>query len=127
MFSEILRHGKRFFLSFPLQVRMESSVPKISLQGDSAYVENTVTENISSSGCYFHLSREVPVGTNLELEITIPGTRGEAEDKVCCRGKVVRVDRPASNGRVGVATTIESYHFGKTSREAENRPAAYVH
>jgi hypothetical protein len=127
MFSEVLRHGKRFFLSFPLKVRMESSIPKISLQGDSAYVENTVTENISSSGCYFHLAQEVPVGTNLELEITIPGGKGGgSEERICCRGKVVRVDRPASNSRVGVATTIDSYHFGKTSREAENRKAAYV-
>jgi hypothetical protein len=97
------------------------------LQENSTYVESTVTENISASGCYFHLAREVPVGTNLELEITIPGTSGEAEDRVCCRGKVVRVDRTASSGQVGVATTIESYHFGETSREAGNRKAAYVH
>jgi len=98
-----------------------------SLQEDSRYVENTVTENISASGCYFHLVREVPVGTNLELEITIPGTGQEPEDRVCCRAKVVRVDRTAGNGRVGVATTIDSYHFGKTHKVAANRKAAYVH
>ncbi|MGH9785598.1 MAG: PilZ domain-containing protein [Terriglobia bacterium] len=114
MFSEILRHGKRFLLSFPLKVRM-----------DPGSVEHTVTENISASGCYFHLSREVPIGTSLELEIKVPGPREGIEDRICCRGKVVRVDRrPASDGRVGVATTIDSYHFGKISREARNRTAA---
>jgi len=97
-----------------------------SLQEDSAYVENTVTENISASGCYFHLSQAVPVGTEVELELTIPGGSSGEADKVFCRGVVVRVDKPASNGPAGVATTIDSYHFGKASEDARSRKAAYV-
>ena len=128
MLDDIARHGKRFLLSFPLKVRMhEPGSWNASLQEDPAQEESTIAENISSRGCYFHLSREVPVGTSLELEITIPGAKGGGtEERIGCRGRVVRVDPPASDGRVGVATTIDSYHFGKTSKEAGHRKAAYV-
>lgn len=81
-------------------------------------IEHTVTENVSSGGCYFCLSQEPPLGTRLEMEITIPG---EVPDvpfaRIYCRGKVIRVDhssadrasgdRAFSQPRFGVAATIE--------------------
>jgi hypothetical protein len=81
-------------------------------------IEHTVTENVSSGGCYFFLSQELPLGTRLEMEITIPGEVADVPfARIYCRGKVIRVDhgcadRAAAEGafgqaRFGVAATIE--------------------
>jgi len=67
------------------------------------------------------LSRDLPVETKLEFEITIPGSLlGVSEGKLRCRGKVVRVEEHSGSGRVGVAATIDSYHFAKASDAARD-------
>jgi hypothetical protein len=80
-------------------------------------VEYTMTENISSGGCYFLLSQVPPLGTRLEMEITIPGNVPEVPfARVFCQGVVIRVDHevvdPGVGGfmgraKIGVASTIE--------------------
>ena len=128
MVPEFFRHGQRFRLSFPLTVRIQDNcVPLIAWRNDPAPIESTCTENISSGGCYFLLSCELPVGTKLELEITIPGGQlGVSEGKLRCRGKVIRVEDRSGSGRVGVASTIDSYHFAKASEAARDSKSAPV-
>jgi hypothetical protein len=76
-------------------------------------IEHTLTENVSSGGCYFFLSQEPTLGTPLELEVTIPGeVPGVPFAKIYCRGKVIRVEqdtaeRNSQQPRYGVAATIE--------------------
>lgn len=93
-------------------------------------VEYTVTENICSEGCYFFLSQEPPLGSHLEMEITIPG---EVHDipfaKIYCRGEVVRVDRCTAEAepeqpQFGVAARIE--RFPEISVESIPRPADHA-
>lgn len=127
-FAEPLRNGQRFRLSFPLTVRIrKKSVPLVAWREESAFVESTCTENISSGGCYFLLSQELPVGTKVELEITLPGGMlGVPEGKLCCRGRVIRVESLSGGERVGVASTIDSYHFGKASDQPRGARQVFV-
>jgi hypothetical protein len=75
--------------------------------------EDTLTENISSGGCYFFLTQEPPLGSLLDMEVTIPGDILDVPfARIYCRGKVVRVDQePAKHDseqtRFGVAAIIE--------------------
>lgn len=128
MVPEFFRHRQRFRLSFPLTVRIqEKSIPLVAWRNDSASIESTCTENISSGGCYFQLSQELAVGTKIELEITLPGRMlGIPEGKLRCRGRVVRVEDRSESGRVGVAATIDSHHFAKASEAARNSKSAPV-
>lgn len=128
MLPEYFRHGQRFRLSFPLLVRIQDNcIPLIAWRDNSPSLENTCTENISSGGCYFLLSRELPMGTKLELEITIPGgLLGVSEGKLYCRGKVIRVEDRSESKSVGVASTIDSYHFAKASEAGRDSKLAPV-
>ncbi len=79
-------------------------------------IEYTVTENICTGGCYFFLAKEPPLGTRLEMQITIPGETYEVPlARIYCRGKVIRVDpnpadRASMETRCGVAATFEHLH-----------------
>ena len=76
--------------------------------------ETTVkTKDISSSGVYLEFSTPIDVGSSLDFVLTLPGeiTQGKSV-RVRCKGKVVRVDRAATEGNsIGVAATIERYEF----------------
>ena len=109
------RQLNRLNMSLPLRV-CSSEHPGNPGSSDwrmNPRAEYTVTENFCSSGCYFYLSQEPPLGARLEMEITIPGNSPKAPfAKIYCQGKVVRVDRHSlSQGweevRFGVASTIE--------------------
>ena len=116
------RTGQRFHLALPMKVRVqENSIPihprrKDSLCGEAA----TITENISSRGCYFPLSRRLPLGTHLELAIKLPGERiGLPGVQLHCKGEVIRVDSPSNDGPVGIAATIDSYRLSQVSEEKQ--------
>jgi hypothetical protein len=76
-------------------------------------VEETTTENISSTGCYFLIQDQAPpVGAKVEMEIAIPrGREWRETGKILCRGKVVRVEHTAEKGKTGVACTIDQYRM----------------
>ena len=105
----------RFSMSLPLRV---CSAKHPTNPGSSDWrmdprVEYTVTENFCSSGCYFYLSQDPPLGARLEMEITIPGKSPEAPfARIYCQGSVIRVERNSlsqgrGEARFGVASTIE--------------------
>jgi hypothetical protein len=86
-----------------------------------ATVEHTTTENISSSGCYFLLSQEPRVGTEVDLEVEMtakPG--GEVTSKMLCRGRVVRVDQQKATGKIGVGCVIDRYQIVPTQHQRTN-------
>ena len=109
------RQLNRMNMSLPLRVRSSEHPgnPGTSDWRMNPRAEYTVTENFCSSGCYFYLSQEPPLGARLEMEITIPGNSPKAPfAKIYCQGRVVRVDRHSLSQdweevRFGVASTIE--------------------
>ena len=116
MYHLIHRQRDRISVSLPLTVCFHENAGELVAWQVDPVVENTFTENVSSGGCYFSLSRGLPLGMEIEMEITIPGgLLGGPEEKVCCRGRVLRVESPDGSGKVGVASTIDSFHFGKAS------------
>lgn len=107
------RRDRRFNVSFPLWVRIrQRRRGKTLSEGKSELDEETITSNISTSGCFFYLSRKPPVGSPAILEINVPARPyGLHTGKILCHGKVVRVSDQKVGGKVGVACTIDSYAF----------------
>ena len=114
--SEVtFRQLNRLSLSLPLRVSLRKHPVKVgsSMWQMNPAVECTVTENLSACGCYFFLSQEPPVGSRLEMEITVPGELSVVPfARIFCQGKVIRVDpgpaeQSSGQPRFGVAAAIE--------------------
>ena len=69
---EMLGRRKRFQLSLPLWVRLWQQLTA-SPRKKIHLTEETITENISSAGCYFYLSKKPALGSRALMEITVPG------------------------------------------------------
>lgn len=132
----ISRQVSRMSMSLPLRVCLSehSANPVSSDWHMNPEAEFTLTENFSSRGCYFSLSRKPPLGTRLEMEITIPGTFPDAPfARIFCRGRVIRVDRDwcspdCRDARFGVAATIEMAEdvYAESVRKPTRRAALAV-
>lgn len=110
--AEKVRRQTRFCLSLPLWVRIRKQLEGKSRSGKTVVAEETLTENISTTGCYFFLSGKPPLGSVAEMEITVSGDYTSIQiGTLHCRGKVVRVEDRSARGKVGVACAIESYSF----------------
>ncbi len=97
------RTAPRYELSLPVLVCISQPKPP---QFHTAHLRD-----ISTSGVYFRADYSLPVGTELELTLSLPVeiTRGF---KVLVRasGKVVRLDEPASGAQsFGVAAMVKRY------------------
>ena len=110
MAESFLGRQRRFRIPLHLWIRIQQKLGRKNLAEERAVAEETITENISSTGCYFFLSGKPPVGSIAEMEITLPsGYPGIGYGRLHCRGKVVRVEDHTAEGKVGVACAIESY------------------
>lgn len=123
MGEALLRQKKRFNVSLPIRMcSLFNGHPGGPHYSSSARgpAERSVTHNVSSTGCYFVLSHELPLGTLIDLEIEIPALQPIPRGlKVYCRAKVVRVDDTSKPGKIGIACTIEEYRFSR-SRKCRN-------
>jgi hypothetical protein len=102
------RAVRRFVLSLPVEVRLAS--------GQTAPLKGT-TRDASSRGLYFVIDREFPLGTELDLILTLPKKITYAtEVSLRVYGKVVRTGtrREGNVQRVGIAATMETYYFVRT-------------
>src|SRR4051812_43910884 len=92
------RRRRRFSVSFPLKVWLPEDKKRASNQSPGG--EEAETQNISTTGCYFHLSRAVPVGSKIELEIQMPPLEGMSTDGITlrCHGTVVRIESGSAAG-----------------------------
>src|SRR3990172_9294721 len=98
---------KRRAQRFPMELPVAVNPTEVGIG------ETTVkTKDISSSGVYLEFNTPMDVGSSLEFVLTLPAeiTKGQAV-RVKCKGKVVRVDRVATEAAIGVAATIERYEF----------------
>ena len=104
---------RRYRLPFPLRVWVRKLRHVASpAEKPPSLSEETITDNISSAGCYFSLKEEPEIGSKAELEITLPAQMaGTHAGRVLCQGKVVRVEKGQPKGRTGVACTIDHYRL----------------
>jgi hypothetical protein len=127
--AEILhRQKKRFNVSLPIRMRL----PFNSHSGGRHFscnahgpTERSVTHNISSTGCYFILSHELPLGSLIDMEIEIPALQPIPRGlRLYCRAKVVRIDDASAQGKIGIACTIEEYRLPRSRQGRTNARAA---
>jgi hypothetical protein len=97
------RRTQRFCFELPLIVRWAA--------GSQGREEQTSSQDVSVGGVYFFLLTQIPDGTPIELEMTLPSqiTLGSPL-RVRCHGKVRRCEIKA-DGTVGMAAAVEKYEF----------------
>jgi hypothetical protein len=115
------RVGQRFPYLLPLSLRQ----PGTSIEGLG------FTQDLSSRGVFFFTSAPLTEGSEIELTLRMPSeiTLGESMP-VRCRGRILRVIRPAattapdssgtapSEAKIGVAVRFEGYDYLPESSEA---------
>jgi hypothetical protein len=68
--------------------------------------------DVSARGICFFLQAAVTQGSMIGFTLTLPPEITLTESiRVQCNGRVVRVDRAGSDGRLAVAAVIEEYEF----------------
>ena len=108
------RVGQRFAYLLPVSLRVQTS----EIEGHG------FTQDLSSRGVFLFTDIPLAEGVEIELTLRMPSeiTLGESM-RVCCRGRVLRVLRPAANSparpgvapvaetKIGVAARFESYEY----------------
>jgi len=86
--------------------RKEMKVPaKLHADGDNISAEAL---NLSQSGIFLECSTKVSEGSPVDIVMILPKEiTGEAAKWVCCRATVNRVEDQRSEGRYGVAATVD--------------------
>jgi hypothetical protein len=110
---QVPTRAKRYPLRLSLKVWIRKFQRRIShAWRQPMLVEDTSTENISATGCYFLLNDEPGIRDTVEMEIRIrPGSDAGRASRAICRGEVVRIEKNRPDGRVGVACTIDHYRL----------------
>jgi PilZ domain-containing protein len=115
---------RRYQLLLPLRVWVRGwGKDKAASEIQPQVEEETITENISSAGCYFLLSDEPAIGSRVEMEIRMSPemagkSAGKPAPKVICKGRVVRTQKHDVNGKVGVGCAIDRYRLIPASRRS---------
>ena len=97
------RVTERFPLSLPMTVRWMTPSGMAEAQ--------TKSEDVSSRGIYFCLSKRIEDGSPVEVVMTLPNEiTSVGRMHVCCTGRVHRTEVIELN-RIGVAVQLEHYEF----------------
>jgi|SRR5579863_2929076 hypothetical protein len=95
------RSTRRFDLRLP-----------VSVTGESAPPQDAQTRDVSARGVCFFVDSAIATGSGIDFTLTLPPEITLTESiRVRCRGKVVRVQDTAPDGKVAVAAVIEEYEF----------------
>jgi hypothetical protein len=97
------RATRRFALRLPVSVSYS----------DNGLQEKTAqTRDVSARGICFYVDTAIAAGAAIEFTLTLPPEITLTESiRVRCKGKVLRVDEAAADGRVAVAAVIDEYEF----------------
>jgi hypothetical protein len=99
------RGARRFALRVPVSVNRNTAENKVS--GESAQLRD-----VSARGICFYLDSAIQQGANIGFTLTLPPEITLTESiRVQCKGRVVRVEDSAPDGKVTVAAVIEEYEF----------------
>ncbi len=97
------RAARRFALRIPVSVARGEN----SEQSESAQLRD-----VSARGISFYLDSPIAQGSPLAFTLTLPPEITLTESiRVQCKGRVVRVEESASEGKMAVAAVIEDYEF----------------
>ncbi|MBI2819898.1 MAG: PilZ domain-containing protein [Acidobacteria bacterium] len=110
---------RRYQLFLPLKVWVRSwGRGEQAKSAKPQLEEETITENISSAGCYFLLEEEPEIGSRVEMEIKMePKPGGKPGSKVICRGRIVRTEKEMKGGKTGVGCAFERYRIIPPSKK----------
>lgn len=80
------KRAKRIQKSFVARFRVHSAANELSFNNSSKW--NIVSiKNLSSSGIFFYYNEEIPIGTELEMNISVPFVN----EPVHCLAKICRI------------------------------------
>jgi hypothetical protein len=97
------RSTRRFALKLPVTV---------SFSENGAGDKPAQTRDVSARGICFFLDSSIESGSSIEFTLTLPPEITLTESiRVRCKGRVVRVENGAPNGKVAVAAVIDEYEF----------------
>jgi len=97
------RTTRRFALRLPVSV---------SYTEDGDQEKAAQTRDVSARGICFYVESAIQAGAVIEFTLTLPPEITLTESiRVRCKGKVVRVDQGAPDGKVAVAAVIDEYEF----------------
>lgn len=105
------RTARRYNLSLPIIIR-------VVVQGNAG-LQTGKTPDISIKGAFFTINQDLSTGAELNLTITFPSKlTGGTETCIRTKGKIVRLDKPATNGDqpTGVVAAIERYEIVRNKR-----------
>jgi|SRR3990172_8166083 len=92
-----------------LQVRLAVEIRGTDRSG-TRFDERTTSENLCRGGVAFSLSRELELGTDLEIYIPLPRPGQQGENDFVTRGQVRHVYGSGSGRIFGVAFTGPQFH-----------------
>jgi len=97
------RATRRFALRLPVSV---------SYAEDGQQEKTAQTRDVSARGICFYVDSAIAAGSSIEFTLTLPPEITLTESiRVRCKGKVVRVDDAAADGKIAVAAVIDEYEF----------------
>src|ERR1700733_15803436 len=100
--QEEKRAARRFALRVPVTVNRDQTKPN----------ELAQIRDVSARGICFYLDSAVSQGASIGFTMTLPPEITLTESiRVQCKGRVVRVENGAGDGRIAVAAVIEEYEF----------------
>jgi PilZ domain-containing protein len=96
------RATRRFALRLPVSVRY----------GENGQEHTAETRDVSARGICFFVDSAIQAGSAIDFTLTLPPEITLTESiRVCCRGRVVRVEGGGVNGKMAVAAVIDEYEF----------------
>jgi hypothetical protein len=97
------RATRRFALRLPVAVNYSTT---------ATLEKPAQTRDVSARGICFYVDSSIEAGSAIEFTLTLPPEITLTESiHVRCKGKVVRVDGGASDGKMAVAAVIDEYEF----------------
>jgi hypothetical protein len=97
------RAARRFALRIPVSVARDE---------DAKYSESAEIRDVSARGVCFYLDSPIAQGSPIGFTLTLPPEITLTESiRVQCKGRVVRIEDSAAEGKMAVAAVIEEYEF----------------
>jgi len=97
------RAARRFALRIPVAVARDEN---------SNHNESAQIRDVSARGVSFYLDSPIAQGSPIGFTLTLPPEITLTESiRVQCKGRIVRVEDAANDGKMAAAAVIEEYEF----------------
>jgi hypothetical protein len=96
------RAARRFALQIPVAIARK----------DAEFSESAQIRDVSARGISLYLDSPIEQGSPIGFTLTLPPEITLTESiRVQCKGRIVRIEDGAANGKMAVAAVIEEYEF----------------